>query len=156
VGEALQDLYAVDADWNMLLRDLSEGANNRQARRSEFIDAFQDVPDEVSLRNIFPKMSAVVYRTKVQRWRPDLALSVMGNTGIHAGPTLNERDKVLLFITREYDPVVWGDVHLTSATPNGISTSYTGMKSAGCYINSSNKSSAHEELHWRSAAPMRP
>lgn len=146
VGEALQDLYAVDADWNMLLRDLSEGANNRQARRSEFLDAFQDAPDEVSLRNIFPKMSAVVYRTKIQRWRPDLALSVMGNTEIHAGPTLNERDKVLLFITREYDPVAWGDVRDIRNTEWHLYLVHWDEERGLLYINSSNKSSAHEEL----------
>jgi superfamily II DNA or RNA helicase len=71
VEEQLRVLYAEDADWNVLLRDLSEGANTKQARRSEFLETFQDVPDEVSLRNIFPKMSAVVYRTGSKRWRPD-------------------------------------------------------------------------------------
>ncbi|PQM26730.1 helicase [Sphingopyxis lindanitolerans] len=146
VGEALQDLYAVDADWNMLLRDLSEGANNRQARRSEFLDAFQDVPDAVSLRNIFPKMSAVVYRTKVQRWRPEQALSVMGNTEIHAGPTINERDKVLLFITREYDPVAWGDVRDIRNTEWHLYLIHWDEQLGLLYINSSNKSSTHEEL----------
>lgn len=34
VEDALQELYAEDADWNVILRDLSEGATGREARRS--------------------------------------------------------------------------------------------------------------------------
>lgn len=146
VGEALQDLYAEDADWNVLLRDLSEGANTRQARRSDFIDAFQDVPDAVSLRNIFPKMSAVVYVTSATRWHPDQAIAAMGSVEIHAGPTINERDKVLLFITREHDAVAWGDVRDIRNTEWHLYLVHWDEAQGLLYINSSNNSSMHEDL----------
>lgn len=146
VGDALQDLYAEDADWNVLLRDLSEGANTRQARRSDFIDAFQDVPDVVSLRNIFPKMSAVVFRTGTRRWRPDLAIPAMGSTEIYAGPTVNERNKVLLFITREHDAVSWGDVRDIRNTEWHLYLVHWNEEQGLLYINSSNNSSMHEDL----------
>ena len=45
-----------DADWNVILRDFSEGATGRQARRSELLEGFGEVPEEVLSRNIFPKM----------------------------------------------------------------------------------------------------
>lgn len=146
VSEALQDLYAEDADWNSLLRDLSDGANTRQTRRSEFLDAFQDVPETVALRNIFPKMSAVVYRAKASRWRPERALSAMGNTEIYAGPTVNERYKVLLFITREHESVVWGDVRDIRNTEWHLYLAHWDEGRKLLYINSSNKGSMHEEL----------
>jgi superfamily II DNA or RNA helicase len=146
VGEALQDLYAEDADWNSLLRDLSEGANTRQTRRSEFLDAFQDVPETVALRNIFPKMSAVVYRAKTSRWRPERAVSAMGNTEIYAGPTVNERYKVLLFITREHESVVWGDVRDIRNTEWHLYLAHWDEDRKLLYINSSNKGSMHEDL----------
>lgn len=146
VGEALQDLYAEDADWNVLLRGLSEGANTKQARRSDFIDAFQDVPEVVSLRNIFPKMSAVVFRTRTKRWRPDLATTAMGSTEIYAGPTVNERNKVLLFITREHDAVSWGDVRDIRNTEWHLYLVHWDEEQGLLYINSSNNSSMHEDL----------
>ena len=146
VGEALRDLYAEDADWNVLLRDLSEGANTRQGRRSEFLDAFQDLPETVSLRNILPKMSAVVYRTKASRWRPDRALSAMGTIEIHAGPTVNERDKVLLFITREHENVPWGDVRDIRNTEWHLYLVHWSEAQGLIFINSSNNGSLHEEL----------
>lgn len=146
VGEALRDLYAEDADWNALLRDLSEGANTRQARRSEFLDAFEELPDAVSLRNIFPKMSAVVYRTTARRWRPERALSAMGSVEIHAGPTVNERHKVLLFITREHEGVPWGDVRDIRNTEWHLYLVHWDEAQRLLFINSSNNGSLHEDL----------
>lgn len=146
VGEALRDLYAEDADWNILLRDLSEGATTRQANRSEFLNSFQDIPEAVSLRNIFPKMSAVVYRTNVRRWRPDYAMSAMGSVEIHAGPTVNEQHKVLLFITRESEGVKWGDVRDIRNTEWHLYLVHWDQQQGLLFINSSNNDSLHEEL----------
>lgn len=146
VGDALQDLYAEDADWNVLLRNLSENANAREGRRSEFLDAFRDVPETVSLRTIFPKMSAVVYRTTTTRWYPERALEAMGNTEVHAGPTVNDRDKVVLFVTREHEAVSWGDVRDVRNTEWHLYLVHWDEERGLLFINSSNNSSLHEDL----------
>lgn len=146
VDEALRELYAEDADWNILLRELSEGATGRQARRSELLDAFQDVPEEVSLRNIFPKMSAVVYRTNCQRWRPDRFREGMGSAHIYWGPALNEKDRVLLFITCEHEPVPWGAIrHLQNTTWHVYAVHWDEERGL-LFINSSNNGTTHEDL----------
>jgi superfamily II DNA or RNA helicase len=63
VDEVLRGLYAEDPDWNVLLRRLSEGATERELRRSTFLDGFVNAPKEIALHNVLPKMSTVVYRT---------------------------------------------------------------------------------------------
>ena len=55
VEQKLQDLYAEDADWNELLRKLSEGATQREVRRSDFVDGFREANPVISLQNIFPR-----------------------------------------------------------------------------------------------------
>ena len=146
VEDALRDLYAEDADWNVILRDLSEGANTRHAKRSEFLDAFQNLPETVSLRNISPKMSAVVYRTGTTRWRPEMGEAAMGRIDIHAGPAVNERDKVLLFVTREHESVAWGDVRDIRNTEWHLYLVHWNEAQGLLFINSSNNGSLHEGL----------
>lgn len=146
VADALRELYAEDADWNILLRELSEGATGRQAKRSELLDAFTDVPEEVSLRNIFPKMSAVVYRTECDKWRPDLFSDGIGAAEVYWGPAINQKHKLLLFITREYDPVPWGNVkHLQNLQWHLYALHWDDERQL-LFINSSNNGSTHEDL----------
>jgi hypothetical protein len=152
VEEQLRVLYAEDADWNVLLRDLSEGANTRQARRSEFLDTFQDVPEEVSLRNIFPKMSAVVYRTGSKRWRPDRVEDGLSGVEIYAGPTVNEKHKVVLFITREQEGVPWGDVRYMRNTEWHLYLLHWDEDQKLLFINSSNKATACSQRRGRSSS----
>ncbi len=146
VEDSLRDLYAEDADWNVILRDLSEGANKRHAKRSEFMDAFQNLPETVSLRNIFPKMSTVVFRTATTKWRPERAEAAMGNIEIHAGPTISERDKVLLLVTREHENVAWGDIRDIRNTEWHLYLVHWHEPLGLLFVNSSNNSSVHEGL----------
>lgn len=146
VDEALRDLYAEDADWNVLLRHLSERANTRQSRRSEFLNAFRDLPEALSLRNVFPKMSAVVYRTETRRWWPDRAITALGTAEVHAGPTVNERDKVVLIVTREHEGVPWGDVRDIRNTEWHLYLVHWDEARGLLFINSSNNGSLHEDL----------
>ncbi|WCS25712.1 DEAD/DEAH box helicase family protein [Methylobacterium sp. NMS14P] len=147
VEDALRELYAEDADWNVILRDLSEGATGRQARRSELLEGFGEVPEVVSLRNIFPKMSAVVYRTDCATWRPGrFEEGVGGGATIHWGPAVNEGAKLLLFITEEHEEVPWGDVrHLRNREWHLYAVHWDQERNL-LYINSSNNGSDHEAL----------
>ncbi|NEU13684.1 DEAD/DEAH box helicase family protein [Methylobacterium sp. BTF04] len=146
VEDALQELYAEDADWNVILRDLSEGATGRQARRSELLEGFGEVPQEVSLRNIFPKMSAVVYRTDCAAWRPDRFEEGVGPAGVHWGPVVNEGAKLMLFITEEHEEVPWGDVRQLRNREWHLYVVHWDQDRGLLYINSSNNGSDHEAL----------
>jgi hypothetical protein len=67
----LRRLYAEDADWNAVIQDLSELAVEFQDEVGEFEAGFTNLPEDVTLRNIVPKMSTVVYRTTCDDWNPD-------------------------------------------------------------------------------------
>src|SRR6185437_6487941 len=67
---ALEELYSQDADWNVLLQDLTEGAVGRQLRRMEFLDGFSDKTGDIALQNVYPKLSTAVYKVPLRTWNP--------------------------------------------------------------------------------------
>ncbi|GJD98716.1 MULTISPECIES: DEAD/DEAH box helicase [Methylobacterium] len=146
VEEALRSLFAEDADWNVILRNLSEGATGRQARRSELLEGFGDVPEEVSLRNIAPKMSAVVYRTSRIRWSPDRFADGIGNVDVHWGPVANQKARLMLFITEEHEPVPWGDIRHLRNKEWHLYVLHWDEERKLLFINSSNNGSDHFDL----------
>ena len=76
--ENLRALYGEDPDWNVIIRDLSEGATEAEEAAAEFNDGFDDAPLELAANDIKPKMSAVVYRTKCSEWDPQAAVEHIG------------------------------------------------------------------------------
>ena len=146
VEEALQELYAEDADWNIVLRELSEGATGRQHRRSDLLAGFGAVPEEVSLRNVFPKMSAVVYHTDCEGWRPNRFEEGIGTARLHWGPVINKAERLMLFITEELEAVPWGNIkHLTNRVWHVYVVHWDEARGL-VYVNSSNNGTDHEGL----------
>ncbi|WP_149536620.1 DEAD/DEAH box helicase [Siccirubricoccus phaeus] len=145
--DRLRDLYAEDADWNRLLTELSSGAVGRHTRRSDFLDGFTGPPSPVALQNVFPKMSAVVYRTGCADWAPGRAEgAIRKRARIHAGPLLNAGRRTLVFITQEQEPVPWGAVKEVSNTIWHLYLLHWDQDRGLLFINSSDNGSLHEGL----------
>lgn len=146
VEHGLQNLYAESADWNAVLRVLSEGATEDQVRRTEFIAGFN--PEELSLpiQNIFPKMSAIVYKTTVKDWRPQLAVDGIGFSRIHTGPSVNPETKTLVLITKDQEAVPWGDIRELNNVNWNLYVVHWSEEQELLFINSSDNSSLHEDL----------
>ncbi|MCK8788250.1 hypothetical protein M0638_28265, partial [Roseomonas sp. NAR14] len=145
--DRLRDLYAEDADWNELLTELSSGAVGRHARRSDFLDGFTGPASPIALQNVFPKMSAVVYRTTCAAWQPGrFEDAVRKRARVHAGPLLNPRRRTLVFITQEQEAVPWGAVKEVSNTVWHLYLLHWDEDRGLLFINSSDNSSLHERL----------
>lgn len=146
VADALRELYAEDADWNVLLRRLSEGATAQQIRRSEFLNGFTDTFIGIPLQNVFPKMSAVVYRTRCADWRPDAAAKAAGERRLYAGPTVNHAEQTLLFVTRDQELVPWGKIKEIRNVVWQLYVVHWSRDQRLLFINSSDNTSTHEDL----------
>jgi len=144
VQEALQALYGEEPDWNLLLRDLSEGATAGHGHRSEFARGFTERPDRIPLQNVFPKMSTVVYQTVCPVWRPDRATAAVKN--LYDKPALNPKARVLMLVTREYEPVPWGEVRGISNTTYHLYLLHWDQDTRLLYIHGSDNDSLHEGL----------
>ncbi len=146
VPKVLRSLYAEDADWNSVLRDLSRGATGKHGRRSEFLRGFGELPPEIPLQNVFPKMSAVVFKVPRGDWNPDGIPGLIDSDRLYAGPIVNEGEKTLVFVTREQDQVPWGDVREIANTTWDVYVAHWDEDRRLLFINSSNTGSQHEDV----------
>jgi Helicase conserved C-terminal domain len=110
ISNALRNLYAEDADWNFLLQMLSEGATDRARKRHELIAGFTAALPEIPLQTLYPRMSAVVYKTTCEEWDPTKIEDVMSGAQLYAGPVINPEHKLAIIVTRDEEPVRWAAV----------------------------------------------
>jgi superfamily II DNA or RNA helicase len=146
VEDSLRALYAEDADWNIVLRDLSSGANAQQLKRTEFIKGFEPPPTDIPLQNVTPALSTVVYRTDCDDWLPHLIPETLGEDRLHGVPSINHAEKVAVFVTRELADVKWGDLREIVDSIWDLYIVYWDEVKQLLYIYSSNTQSVHESL----------
>lgn len=146
VEEALEDLYSKDADWNILLRQLSEGETNLQRQRSDFLEGFENVPADIALQNIFPKMSTVVYKTYCNAWTPEGICELFKEENLFVKPTINPLEKVVLIITRQESSVAWGKSKNIKDVVHDLYLAHWDKQQSLLFVNSTNNKSFHAEL----------
>lgn len=143
----LRQLFAEDADWNLIVRDLSEGAVGEQENISEFEAAFNTLPDEVSLRNLEPKMSTVAFTTSSTSWDPQTVLGLYNEEQLLTLPiAVNQEARVAWFVTEIRHPVRWGDLRTVEEVTYDLYVLYWDEARQLLYINSSNNGSTHDAL----------
>jgi superfamily II DNA or RNA helicase len=112
VKDELRRLYQHDSDWNALLPVISDKATSDEFNLWEFLGGFQELPKEITLLNVRPAMSTVVYRTKCTNWSP-LNFSD-GIPGFHALDkvyhTLNPHRNTLVVVTTKRVSVDWAQI----------------------------------------------
>lgn len=111
VQEAVENLYAEDADWNLLIPELSERANTLQLQLAEFIDSIQSIDrgeGAFDLSTLRPKTSTLIY--SCPRFSP-----LNFRRGLHSKSRVRKiwmsREKdLLIFITSTALPIDWAHV----------------------------------------------
>jgi superfamily II DNA or RNA helicase len=72
IEQDLRDLYAKDADWNLLLPQISDSATEEQIDLQRFIEDFKNLNDSIiPFQSIQPALSTLIYDVKVNEWNPD-------------------------------------------------------------------------------------
>ena len=107
INDALRSLYAEDADWNYLLKVLSETKTGRQLKRAEVLEGFKEGLEGIPLQTLYPKMSTIVYRTNCGEWRPQNIDEAIPFASIQFGPVINEAERLVVFVTRDESYVQW-------------------------------------------------
>lgn len=143
----LHGLWAEDADWNLLIRDLSEAATREQEELSAFEEGFAGLSDVVPLRTLLPKMSAIAYRTRCADWKPLGALSVYPEEHLLTeGISINLAEAVAWFVTEHRAPVRWGELRTVEEVSYDLFVLYWDRVNQVLFINSSDNDSVHEAL----------
>jgi superfamily II DNA or RNA helicase len=143
----LRRLYAENADWNHLIRDLSAAAVGEQEEVSEFEQGFGSLPESVSLRNLVPKMSTIVFKTSCTTWNPQAILDLYEEDELFTLPLgVNEQEHVAWFVVESRTPVGWGDLETIADVAYDLYVLYWDDERQLLYINSSNRDSVHEQM----------
>jgi len=112
IKEELDQLYAKDSDWNLLLPIMSEGAAQKEIDFKAFLDGFRKLDDSViPFQNIVPALSTVVYKTVTKEWNPGNWEKGISNldTYEHQYSDHNPESNTLVIILGKISKVEWGD-----------------------------------------------
>lgn len=146
-NDALRRLYAEDADWNLIIEDLTARAVEEQQEIDEFTKAFGSLPDAISIHSITPALSTVVYKPTTLTWHPQGASEFVPPDRLITYPIpTNERDHVLWYVTASRSEPRWGMVDNVDAIEYDLFIVYWDEKHGLLYIHSSDNSSVHEKL----------
>ncbi|WP_017580916.1 DEAD/DEAH box helicase [Nocardiopsis valliformis] len=147
VDDRLRKLYGEDADWNEVIRDLTEHGVSDEKDRTEFELAFGSLPHEVAMRSIRPKMSTVTYQsTQPLTWNPESIYDLFEDRLLTTQLGINNRDKVVWWVSREAIPVRWGDFASFNELVHHLHIVYVDDTAGFLYINSTNNESMHETI----------
>ena len=129
VKDELKRLYQHDSDWNAMLPLMSERATDSDFNLAEFLGGFQELPEEITLRNVRPAMSTVVYKTKCGAWTPEnFEQGIPGfETLDKVYHTLNPQENTLVIVTTRRVSVEWRKL-TKSTTGTGSYTSCIGIR----------------------------
>jgi hypothetical protein len=117
------------------------------AEVGEFEAAFGARPDGISMRNLLPKMSTVVYRTTADPWTVEAIATLHPDESLLFTPVaVNERDRVAWFIAEVRTPVQWGEFDVVEELAYHLYVLHLNPERGLLFINSSNNDSLHEEL----------
>lgn len=146
-NDALRRLYAEDADWNLIIEDLTAQSVEQAQEIDEFAKAFGSMPDSISIHSITPALSAVVYRPTKLTWHPEGASEYVSADRLVTYPIpINERDHVLWYVTATRSEPRWGMVDDVDAIQYDLFVVYWDDQHGLLYIHSSDNSSVHEKL----------
>lgn len=112
VKEELRKLYQRDVDWNQLLPLYSDEAISEEFDLWEFLGGFKKFPNEISLQNVTPAMSAVAYTTKCKEWDPEnFAAGIQGYDSLDRSYfDINAKEDTLVILTTQRVPLKWAQI----------------------------------------------
>lgn len=144
----LEELYAQDADWNALLPQLSENRIDEEIDFTKFINGFTNFQDSlISLQNVRPDLSTVIYRYKNEKWHPDNFKAGLqlrkDDLVLHK---INPTENILLIITAKKIDIDWGKFKDIQNSQWDLILVYRDTLNKLLFIHSSDNSSLYCEL----------
>lgn len=112
VKDEIKRLYQHDSDWNAILPLLNDNVTDGEVNLLEFLEGFQELPEEITLRNVRPAMSTVVFRTKCTEWTPEnFKKGIPGYKSLEkVYHTLNPQEHTLVIVTARRVSVEWAQI----------------------------------------------
>ncbi len=111
VIKELEDFYALGADWNSLLPQVSTARVNKEINFTKFIEGFDELDSsKIPINSLTPALSTVVYKNHTNSWLPNNFESGLRNVDAldYLYHSLNRDEKTLVIITGKKNFIDWG------------------------------------------------
>jgi superfamily II DNA or RNA helicase len=111
INEELNQLYARNADWNLLLPRISANATQKEINIKDFLDGFKKINEsQIPFGQINPALSTIIYKNSINTWNPDKwSEDFIGiNNYEHVFYDTNHKD-TLVIILGKIERVEWGN-----------------------------------------------
>lgn len=143
----LRDLLKEDADWDLLLHDITEQSASRGEELSEFDASFIHVPADMAVSVLQPKMSAVAHRAPSGTWDPQAAISRYGEDRVLGQTVATGADgRIAWFVVEHRTLVDWGAPQFLEQTQYELIVMYFDDVRRLLYIYGSHKRGDYKEL----------
>jgi len=109
-NDNLSTLYSEGADWDQLIRKMSDGRVQEELELQEIVDRLREggnLHQQISLMNLTPSFSTQIYTTECQNWNP-LAYSDAMHKDFKHWFSHSVRDNLLVVLGVQEDKVKWG------------------------------------------------
>ncbi|MCE7995489.1 MAG: DEAD/DEAH box helicase family protein [Roseivirga sp.] len=106
----LEALYAQGADWDNLIKRLSEDRIESEISLQEIVENLKkkgDLSNQISLWNLKPNLTAQIYKTSCSEWNPEHYGNNLSSSFQH-WYSLSEENNVLIVMGLQENPVKWG------------------------------------------------
>ncbi|WP_290517533.1 DEAD/DEAH box helicase family protein [Alcanivorax sp.] len=112
VGKGLDRLYSQGADWDVVLRRLAENQIEREIQLQDVVDALKsgegDLSSQISLWNLTPSYSTVLFETHCDSWNPDLYGEDFPSFDDH-WHAIAKDENILVVLAVQRSKVKWGN-----------------------------------------------
>lgn len=111
VEGALQKLYAQGADWDVVLRRLSENRIDREVELQSVVDSLKskgDLHKQLSLWNLRPSYSAMLFQTDCNSWQPEAFKELLPKCD-EFWHSISDDKNILVVLAVQSSPVKWGN-----------------------------------------------
>lgn len=107
----LGDLYAEGADWDKIIKRLSEERIEQELRLQDVVAGLKrkgTLHDQLSLWNLRPRFSTQIYRANCLAWSPTLYTKVLKSKD-QTWYALDDAQNLLVAVVHREEPVDWGN-----------------------------------------------
>lgn len=111
VEKELQNLYSQDSNWDQILKRLSEETISKEIRLQELVESLKskgDLYKQISLWNLRPSFSVMLFKANCKEWNPELVLNILPKLE-QSWHSISEDRRILMVLGVRTSPIRWGN-----------------------------------------------
>lgn len=137
--KGLEDLYSTGADWDHVVRRLSEGRIENELQLESVIDDLKkrgSLHDKISLWNLRPSMSTQIYKTKCEDWAPERFHEAFQENA-QQWHSIGVGENVLVLVDYQESAVKWGRFENLWESSYGLLVAHWDSENRVLFLNAS-------------------